>query len=62
MGLLSAYGTASGDTKGTLEELAYSLGIDPAGLTNTVAEFNGAIQPGVASPTAFRLTEYLLLV
>lgn len=54
MGLLSAYGTASGDTKGTLEELAYSLGIDPAGLTNTVAEFNGAIQPGVASPTAFR--------
>ena len=34
--------------------MANSLGIDPIGLTNTVAEFNGAIQPGSANLTAFR--------
>jgi len=54
MGLLAAYGTASGDTKYTLEELAGSLGIDPLGLINTVTEFNAAIQPGSASLTPFK--------
>jgi tricarballylate dehydrogenase len=46
LGLLTAYGQASGDTANTLEGLAEKLGIDPAGLVETVQAFNAAIEPG----------------
>ena len=42
-------------TKGeadTLEELAEQLGVDPAGLARTVAEYNAACRPGEYNPTA----------
>lgn len=35
----------------TLEELAEGLGIDPAGLKHTIAEFNAACQPGEYNPS-----------
>lgn len=48
LGILSGYDefNASGASAGALEELAGKLGIDPAGLVETVQTFNAAIQPG----------------
>jgi tricarballylate dehydrogenase len=56
MGLLDSYdkANATGTRANTLEGLAGELGIDPAGLTRTVNEFNAAIQPGTLAPDPFR--------
>lgn len=56
MGLLESYdkANATGARAATLSELANELEIDPAGLAQTVEEFNAAIQPGELSPGPFK--------
>lgn len=53
LGVLQAYGQASGDTAATLGTLAEKLGIDPKGLLDTVRSFNEAIGTGIADPSPF---------
>lgn len=48
--LLHKYGSATGASADTLEELAQALGLEPGPFVHTVQEFNKAVQPGEFNP------------
>ena len=54
LGLLVDYDKATGAKADALESLGEKLGIDPAGLAETVRAFNAGVSPGVADPSPFR--------